>query len=60
MLSLFKIIITSTSQKVKEGILLVYITDIIQDYAKSFILFVDLIYLGIMIAVFISSKYVLK
>lgn len=58
-LCFMKIVITSAAQRVKRGILLTYITDIFIEYAKSLILFVDIIYLVIMSMLFIISNYFL-
>jgi len=55
-----KILLNSVSQKIKRGILMTYITDILIDYGKSLILFVDLIYLVIMILLFVISIIFIK
>jgi hypothetical protein len=60
LLSCTKIGITSTTQTIKKGIMLVYITDIYIAYAKSLVLFVDLIYLSIIIILFILRNFTFK
>jgi hypothetical protein len=55
-----KILLSSVSQRIKRGILMTYITDILIDYGKSLILFVDLTYLVTMILLFVISIIFIK
>lgn len=49
-LCLSKITISSTTQKIRNGILLEYVSDIFVDYAKKWTLFIDLIYFFIIVS----------
>ncbi len=50
-----KMIMNSTMQKVRKGILLIYVGDIFGDYVGSWVFFVDFIYFWIIFMVFVST-----
>lgn len=56
-MSFMKFSIMSMSQKIENGILVSYITDIVVDYARSFMMFVDLLYIIIMSALLVIRKF---
>lgn len=45
-----KIIANSITKTIEDGILLVYLTDILKNYLMTFFVFIDLAYVGINIA----------
>lgn len=54
-LCLIKMIVNSTEQKVRKGILLKYIGDIFLEYVSSWVFFVDLFYFWVVFIVFLST-----
>ena len=44
------------TKKIKEGITLVYISDIFYDYVRSLVIFIDVAYLIMLICLLISGK----
>ena len=47
--SLFKIIASIVTKKIKDGILLIYISDIFLEYVKSLRIFIDVAYVSMLI-----------
>jgi len=55
--SFCKIIISSVTKKIKEGIQLVYISDIFTDYVQSFVIFIDISYLIMLFILLIEGNF---
>lgn len=51
---IFMMVVNSTLQKVKKGIFYQYVSDIFNDYVKSWIFFVDLIYFWIVFVLYFA------